>query len=138
MELARLSKEVNPRIISDEAATRIVDKIKSFAGTPFAVASDPAAEYAFVQRVIHTIQSGGWKWTQYSEGAVSLPTSARGSGLQLRINGSRYQDFGDAAKALADALTQALGQSVGWVIDPPESPLACSPDAIQVEIYKVR
>jgi len=109
---------------------------------PFAVASDPAAEYAFVNRVIQTIQKGGWKWTQYSEGAMSLPTGdeaiSRGSGLQIRINRSRFDDFGGPAEALARALTDALGQSVSVAFDPPESPQACSPDVIHVEIYKVR
>ncbi len=56
-----LDKKITPRVIRDEGAAEIVEKISSFSGTPFTVESDPAAEYGFVNRVIELLQKGGWK-----------------------------------------------------------------------------
>jgi hypothetical protein len=131
-----------PRLISDEAAEAIIEAIKPFPGTPFAVKSDPASESDFVNRLIVILQRGGWKWLSYSASLMSLPygdtpfPTANLSKVQLRVNRSRLADFKGPADALISALTQALRMSVGAVYDPPELPRACSPNAIQVEIYR--
>ena len=145
LKLAQLEKKVTPRVIDDEQAAKIVEKINPFAGTPFAVESDSASEYGFVNRVIAVIQRSGWNWRSYSVSPMSLPPGDLGdtgialdqiSGVQVRINASRLSDFRKPAEALAYALTQALQASVSIVFDPPDSPHACSPDVIHIEIRR--
>ncbi len=140
LKLAQLEKKVIPRVINDNDAVVFVEKIKLFAGTPFTVESDPAAEYGFVNRVIELLQRGGWNWRSYSTSLMSLPAAdariSDGSGVQLRFNNSRIGDFAEAANALSHALTDSLRESSSVIFDPADSPLACSPDAIHVEIHR--
>jgi hypothetical protein len=142
LKLAQLEKKITPRVIGDEQAEKIIEKIKSFPGTPFEVKSDPAAEYVFVNRVIEVLQQAGWKWQAYSTSLTSLPfgdigiPNPDGSGVQIRINKSRYDGFFEPAQSLAFALADGLSASVSIVGDPPDSPLSCSSDAIHVEIRR--
>ncbi len=143
LKLAQLEKKVTPRVIDDEQASKIVEKINPFPGTPFAIESDPASEYGFIDRVIEVLQRSGWKWRSYSVSPMSLPHGDMGgieirpdqiSGVGVRINASRVADFRKPAEALAYALTQALQASVPILSDPPDSPHACSPDVIHIQI----
>lgn len=109
---------------------------------PFAIESDLAAEYGFVNSLVELLQKVGWKWQSYSASLVTIPlgnigaSDADGSGVQIRVNRARLNDFKDAAQALVFALTGALGASVSLVVDPPNSPAACSLDAIHIEIRR--
>jgi hypothetical protein len=140
LKLAQLDRKITPRSISDIEAGKIVEEIKLFPSTPFAIETDPAAEYGFVNRVIELLREGGWKWNSYSASLTSLPFGdakiSDGSGVQLCINGSRFNDFNKPAMTLASALTNGLGSSVSMAIDPPNSPLACTPDAIHIRIHR--
>jgi hypothetical protein len=143
LKFARLDKRITPRVISDDQARAIIEKIKQFSAMPFAVESDPAAEYGFVNRVIEVLQQGSWKWHSYSASLTSLPlgdigrpNADGGSGVQIRFNKSRFNDFMEPAQALMFALKQALQSSVSIVADPEDSSLACSSDAIHIEIRR--
>jgi hypothetical protein len=144
LKLALLDKKITPRVIDDAQAEDIIKALKPFPETPFSVEADPAAEYGFINRLIVVLQRSGWKWMQYSVSPSSLPMGdvgmdvpeSRISGVQLRINRSRLDDFMKPAQELASALTQALQGSVSFAADPAESPLACSPDVIHVEIHR--
>jgi hypothetical protein len=109
---------------------------------PFAIEADPAAEYGFVNRVIEVLQRAGWKLHSYSASLTSIPlgdigiADIDGIGVQLRFNNSRFDDFKEPAQALAVALTGALRASVGIAADPANSPNACSPDAMHIEIRR--
>jgi hypothetical protein len=144
-EVGRLGKKITPRVITDEQAEEIIAKVKPFAEMPFSVGTDPAAEYAFINRLIMVLQRAGWKWVQYSVAPSTLPLGAvlgfdipesRVSGVQLRINRSKLDDFMKPAQELASALTQTLQAGVSIAANPPESPRACSPDMIHIEIYR--
>jgi hypothetical protein len=143
LKLAQLSKKVTPRVLSGEDEVGIIDKLAEFRGTPFAIEAD-ATDFGFVNRVIEILQRSDWRLISYSDSIVSLPPGNLGfeipadqiSGVQVRINASRLSDFEKPAKALATSLTQALRASVSFVFDPPDSPHACSPDAIHVEIRR--
>lgn len=142
LKLAFLEKKVIPRVINSEGAIAIVEKLKPFPSIPFAIESDPAAELGFVNSLIALLQKSGWKWQSSSESLVTLPLGdigipdADGSGVQIRINRARLDDFKDPAQALTSALANALGASVGLAVDPPNSLLSCSPDAIHIEIRR--
>ena len=142
LKLAQLEKKVTPRVIDDEQAGMLIEKLKLFSGVPFAVESDPAAEYAFVNRVIEVLQRSGWKWLSYlyllrrSPSDTGTQFRSINSAVQVCINASRLADFRKPAETLAFALTQALQASVGMGVNPPDSPHACSPDAIHVEIQR--
>jgi hypothetical protein len=145
LKLAELDKSMHPRLIDDESAKEFVNSLKPFAGTPFDVRIDPAAEYRFVNSVITLLNEAGWKWHSYSASLITFPTGdakipgtdhpAIGS-IQVRINGSRYDDFKKPASELAIALTQAIKASSSLAIDPANSPLAYPPDAITIEIRR--
>jgi hypothetical protein len=142
LELAKLEKKITPRVITDEHAQAIIDKIKPFFETPFSIEADPAAEYAFITRLIAVLQRAHWKWVGYPDSYRTLPLGDVGidesamSGIQVRINKSRLDDFKEPAEALSFALTEALGASVPLVVDPPESRRACSPDLVHIEIQR--
>ena len=145
LKLAELDKSVHPRLIDDEGAKEFVDRLKPFSGTPFHVRIDPAAEYGFVDKVITLLNEAGWKWRSYSASLTTLPTGDAKipgvghpeiSTIQIRINGSRYEDFKNAANELSIALTQAIKASSSLVVDPANSPLACPPDAITIEVHR--
>jgi hypothetical protein len=143
LKFARLDKKITPREINDNEADKFVGAIQSFAGTPFSIECDPAAEYGFVNRLIELLQRAGWKWLSYSTSLTSLPlgdigrpNADGGSGVQIRFNDSRFNDFMEPAQALMFALTQALQSSVSSGADPKDSSLACSPDAIHIEIRR--
>jgi hypothetical protein len=139
-KIIALEKKVTPRLITDNDAANLVENVRPFSGTPFTVESAPAAEIGFVNRVIVLLQKAGWKEHSYSESIVSLPPGDIGnatdqiSGVDVRINASRLADFRNPAEAFAVALTQALKASVPIIFDPPDSPHACSPDAIHIQI----
>jgi hypothetical protein len=141
LKLAQLEKKVVPRVITEEQAEGIIDKIRPFPDMPFAVEADPAAEYGFVDSLIKVLQRAGWKWQSYSTSLTSLPVGNIGlpnfdsSGVQVRINASR-PDFVTPGQTLATALAQVLPPGVGFLPDPPESPFAASPDAIHIEIRR--
>jgi hypothetical protein len=122
-----------------------IERIKPFSGTPFSVVADPAAEYKFINRIVELLQEGGWKWSSYAvspisrpSGSADIPSSSHPliAGVQVRFNGSRYYDFNGPANALSVALAEPLGASTSVVVDPAESPLAGSPDAILIEIRR--
>ncbi len=142
LKLALLEKKIIPRVINSEGALAIVEKLKPFPPMPFAIESDLAAEYDFVNRLVELLQQVGWKWKSYSTSLVTLPMgnigmpSPDGSGVQIRINRALSADFMSVAQALALALTGAIGAGVGLVVDPTDSPVACSPDAIHIEIRR--
>jgi len=142
LKVAFLEKKVVPRVINPDGAAAIVEKLKQLPPMPFAIESDPAAEYGFVNSLVELLQKIGWKWQSYSASLVTIPmgniemSNSNESGVQIRINRARLADFKDAAQALAFALTGALSASVGPVVDPPNSPAACSPDAIHIEIRR--
>jgi hypothetical protein len=74
LKVAQLDKKITPRVISEDAGLEIIEKIKPFSGIAFAVATDPAAEYGFVNRIIELLQRAGWKWQSYSASLISLPS----------------------------------------------------------------
>jgi len=137
--LARLEKKITPRGINDEQAQELIEKIKEFAGTPFVVKADPAAEYAFVSRLIEVVGQAGWKWVKYPASLTSLPigdsAASDESGVQVRFNRAHGDKLRDPAFALAAALTNALRASVSNAIDH-ESSLTPSPEAIHLEIRR--
>lgn len=145
-ENLELTRTLIPRQLTDEHVAQIAEKIKPFAGTPFEIETEPGVEYDFVNKLLMSLQIGKWNFRAYSANLLSLPigvfhdgkTLPRGSGVQLRFNNAKYDEFLEPSKALAHALTEALRQSVGFVTDPKDSPLAITPDAIRVEVYKVR
>ena len=59
LKLAQLSKKVTPRVISSKGETEIIDKLKQFAGTPFAIEIEPGAETEFVNRVVVVLERSG-------------------------------------------------------------------------------
>jgi hypothetical protein len=138
--LARVKIEeyLAPRAILQDQGERIVEKVKPFAGTPFDVAIDPAVEAELPSTLINMLGLGaGWKWHKYPNSNTVFPPGvgilvAR-RGLQIRYNRSRSDDFSAPASALRAALS-AEGYETGIVVDPPDSPLASSPDAIHIEI----
>lgn len=145
LKLAQLEKKITPRVITDEQAEEIIAKVKPFAEMPFGVAADPAAEYAFINRLIMVLQRAGWKWMRYSVEPSTLPIGAvmgfeipesQVSGVQLRINRSKLDDFMKPAQELASVLTQALEAGVSIAADPWEPPRGCSPDMIHIEIHR--
>jgi hypothetical protein len=135
-----------PRELDDKQAQEIIAKISAFPGTPFAIDADPAAEYAFVNRLIEVLQRAGWRWQSYSTSLCTLPVGdisalplgtigiqhADGSGVQLRINRDSTVLM-EPAHALAFALTNAFQASVSMAID---SKGARSADAVHVEIRR--
>jgi hypothetical protein len=129
-----------PRELSENDARTLSKTLSEFSGTPFAVETDPAAEYKFVNALIAALQRAGWRWLSYSDSLSTIPLGAgithAGSGVQLRINSARQGDFMKSSRALARALTDVLGASVSIVADPADSYLACSPDAIHVEVRR--
>jgi hypothetical protein len=143
-----LEKELNPRIINDKQADIFIKAIKPFAGTPFEVEADPAAEYGLVGRVITLLTKAGWQWKGYSSSATSLPPGnelvskiqrATG-GVSVRIRTGKTAELGGAAKALSFALTNVIG-SVSLEYDPerPEpSPFLAPANAILIQIFRVR
>ena len=144
-ELARLQKKLEPRAITVDGEAKINEALRSYRGLPFFVKADPAAEYAFVNRLIAVLQRAGWKWMGYGVSPMTLPTGdfdtreldeSLISGVQVRINRSKANEWHDAAKTLGFALTETMGASTPILVDPPDSPLSCSSDAIQVEIAR--
>ncbi len=137
--LARLEKKITPRGINDEQAEKLIEKVKEFAGTPFVVEADPAAEYAFVTRLIEVVGQAGWKWVKYPAALTTRPIGGSAvsdeSGVQVRFNGAHGDKLRDPAFALAVALTNAFGVSVSHAIDH-ENSLSPSPEAIHVEIRR--
>jgi hypothetical protein len=128
-----------------KAPKSLLIRLKPFGGMPFDVRIDPAAEYQFVDKLIALLNEAGWRWHSYSASLTTLPTGdakipgidhPRIGAIQVRINGSRYDDFKNAARQLSIALTQAIKASSALVVDPANSPLACPPDAITIEIHR--
>ena len=138
LKLAQLDKKVTPRVISEEVEASIIDKLKEFSGISFAIETD-ATDLGFVNRVIVVLQRAGWKWQSYSVSPISLPfgdiafPTDQISGVGVRINASRLDDFRKPAEALAVALTQALKAGVPVVFDRQIFPLR-SPDVIHITI----
>ena len=73
LKLAQLEKEITPRAINDEQAAEIVEKIKPFAGTPYEIIADPAAEYGFVDKLMMLLNKAQWRWKSYSVQPITLP-----------------------------------------------------------------
>jgi hypothetical protein len=146
VELARLERKMTPRSITVDGEAAIVEALKSFPSIPFSVVADPAAEYAFINRLIAVLQRAGWIWKEYTVVPRSLPTGhipglapdddPHVSGVQIRINRARMGDFEEAARALASVLAQTLKAGVAMGADPPESARACSPDTVHIEIAR--
>jgi hypothetical protein len=144
LKLAQLEKKLIPRVINDEQATKLVARLSRFSGVAFAVEADTAAEFAFVNRIITLLQRAGWIWKEYSSRPNTLPLSAPPgidfsdlSGVQIRINALRKDDFQKPAFELAATLTDVMGKTVSFVTDDPKVHDACSPDEIHVEIYRM-
>jgi len=142
-----LDREINPRVIDDGGAKEFVQRIRPFAGTPVGILVDPGAEFGIINRIITLLKIGGWSLKSYSDSLVTLPTgddSVVGmdhpgiAAIQVRINRSRYEDLGPAAKELSIALAQALKASSSFVVDSPEAPNACPADRVFIEIYRKR
>lgn len=129
-----------PRELDENDAKLLSETLNRFGRIPFAVETDPAAEYRFVNALTAALQQAGWQWQSYSDSLSTVPPglgiSGTGSGVQLRINRARLSDLMEPAQALSGALTNTLRASVSIAIDPHDSPLSCSPDAIHVEIRR--
>jgi hypothetical protein len=145
LELARLQKKITPRVITAEGEAKIIEALKPFPGLPFSVRADPAAEFAFVNKLIAVLQRAGWEYREYVVTPLGLPTGdwhggefpdAGISGVQVRINNSRSNEWQKPMEALGFSLTEATGMSVPMVNDPSELPFACSPDVIHIEIAR--
>ena len=142
-ELAKLEKRIAPRTISEEQERAIIEKIAPFPETPFKIEHDPAAEYGFITRLIAVLQRAHWKWIGYLVTPNTLPPgdvpgfdASLDSGVQLRINSARADDFREPARVFATALAKALGASVPLVVDPQGARGSCTPDVIHIEITR--
>jgi hypothetical protein len=144
LELAELERAITPRVIRNDGVAKVIEALKPFPGVPFWLHADPAAEYAFVNRLIATLQKAGWKWLGYATDLGTLPMGDTGepepelgatnaSGVQIRINGAKSDAWREPCQALATALAEALGMGVAVVVDPPDS-RDRSADAVHVEI----
>jgi hypothetical protein len=134
---SRAEEQLTPRSLTEEQVARVVEKIKLFPDTPYDIVVDPAVEVFFIENLTSILSfGGGWKWLKYPGSTSHTPNVGimiGRAGMQLRINRARFADFEPPAMALASALTaEGFTTHIGY--DPPESPLACSPDAIHIEI----
>jgi hypothetical protein len=91
LKLALLERKIIPRAINDKQGQKIIEKINSFAHTPFAVESDPASEYVFVNRIIELLKEAGWEWKSYSTSLMSLPI---GETTYFRIPSAQIMEIG--------------------------------------------
>lgn len=132
---AKLEAELIPRRLTDDAQEKIRERLSPFAGTPFTVAGDPAAELSFQNDLVGAILRAGWKWMEYSAPSMTLltPHSSPGSGVQTRVSPAAPPPISDAALALTVAVGEALGQPTSRATDP-----GCSPDAVHLQIFRVR
>jgi hypothetical protein len=76
-ENLRLERQLNPRLITDEQAAEIIEKIKPFAGTPYEIIADPAAEYGFVDKLMTLLNKAQWRWKSFSVQPITLPPAGR-------------------------------------------------------------
>jgi hypothetical protein len=145
LELARLEKKMAPRVITAAGEAKIIETLALPGPIPFKVEADPASEFAFVDRLIAVLQRAGWEWKGYAVTPLGLPTGDwRGgefpasaiSGVQIRINESRAEEWWKTVEALMLALTEALGMSVSALNDPADSANACAPDAVHIQIAR--
>jgi hypothetical protein len=127
-------KSLAPRTLTVQKADDISDAIKSYSGTHFDVAVDPAVELDFTNTIINIITSAGWKRDRYPNSSMAYPEGVDiiigRVALQLRLS-AEYPDLNPPASALASALTTA-GIETSIVFDPPRH--RSTLDAIQVEI----
>jgi hypothetical protein len=143
---AKLEAELIPRRLTVEAQEAIRDLIAPFAGTPFNVLSDAGAELPYQQDFIGMLRSAGWVFKQYSADSITLPRGMvagrplHTSGLGIRVNRDAPPAIRDAAHTLVMALAQYGGSGPGYslVSDPSGNTLSCTPDAVHIEIFKVR
>jgi hypothetical protein len=101
-----------PRTLSEDAANRVINKIKAFAGTPFDFAINASPEpQSIAKRLGEALERAGWKWQAYSTSGMSasFPGKPRMQvdtgfvGLGVEID-AKANDLLSPFHALADAL----------------------------------
>lgn len=111
-EQQKLKETLGGWKLDPEAQSRLIDKLKPYAGTPFVLYANPD-EANFMGTIDYVLEQAGWKWQMPAVGGSPyLGTYLLGGkaalkyekGLYVLVDENQLKTLGDAAAAFATAL----------------------------------
>jgi hypothetical protein len=140
----RIEQRLGGWTLDAAAQDRLIEQLKPFPNTPFALSVNQS-EMRFMEVLYRILASAGWSWKEAHARSArpgmravvhlmnnKARVNAVDGGVTLWMSDDRLQQWGDAAKALAEGLMNEGDIPVEWNVCPREK--LPDPEAILVEI----